>query len=428
MLTRYSLPEMVDIWSEKSKFEAWLKVELFATEAYAKVNKNISSQDIENLWKNCKVDVDRINELEKELKHDVIAFTRQVGENLGAEKQWLHYGLTSTDVVDTAQSFRLKKANELILEKLQELTNTIKALAIEHKYTFQMGRTHGIHAEVTTFGYKMALWFDEMQRNIDRFKEASKEVEVAKISGAVGNYANIPLSVQEYVADKLGLASSKISSQTLQRDRHANYIFTIALIGSSLDKFATEIRHLQRTEVREVFEKFTKGQKGSSAMPHKQNPIGSENISGLSRVLRGFVTSAMENIALWHERDISHSSCERVILPDATVLVHYMLSRFNGIMSNIIVDKEKMAKNIMLTSGTIYSQKALLILIDKKNYSREQAYDTIQPIAFESFENNIDFKQSLIDKNILTADELVDLYDNSYYTTNIDEVFSRLGL
>lgn len=428
MIERYSNPKMQEIWSEKSKFESWLLVELYATEAYAQINTNITNQDIKNLWDNCKVDVERIAELEKELKHDVIAFTRQVGEGLGSEKQWLHYGLTSTDVVDTAQSYRLKKANELIASELEKITNTIKSLALKYKNTYQMGRTHGIHAEVTTFGYKMALWFDEMQRNVERFAKASKEIEVAKISGAVGNYANIPLSVQDYVADKLGLESSKISSQTLQRDRHANYIFTIALIGSSLDKFATEIRHLQRTEVREVFERFTPGQKGSSAMPHKQNPIGSENICGLARVLRGYVTSSLENIALWHERDISHSSCERVIFPDATMLVHYMLIRFNNILENIVVDAEKMSKNIMLTNGTIYSQKALLMLIDVKGYSREKAYDTIQPIAFEAFQNGIDFKTLLVEKNVFTNEELADLYDNSYYTQNIESVFKRLNI
>ncbi len=428
MLERYSTKEIKEIWSDKSKYESWLLVELYATEAYAKVNKQIKKKDIEALWKNAKVDVKRIEQLEKETRHDVIAFTRQISESLGEEKKWIHYGLTSTDVVDTAQSYRLRQVNQIILEDLKKLNKVIGMLAKKHKNTYQIGRTHGVHAEVSTFGYKLAVWYDEMNRNIERFEVASDQIEVAKISGAVGNYANIPLSIQEYVAEKLKLKSSFISTQTLQRDRHAEYIFTIALIGSSLDKFATELRHLQKTEVREVEEGFAKGQKGSSAMPHKKNPISSENISGLSRVLRGYVVTAMENIALWHERDISHSSAERFILQDATATIDYMIRRFIDVLENLGINKEKMLKNIWMTNGVIFSQRAMLKAIEINKWSREKAYDAIQPIAMDAFNNDKDFGQLLIENKILTKEEVKDLIDLTYYTQNIDMVFKRLGL
>ena len=305
---------------------------------------------------------------------------------------------------------------------------TLKNLAKKYKNTYQIGRTHGIHAEISTFGYKLALWYDEMQRNIIRFKQASNQIEVAKISGAVGNYANIPLEIQDYVAKKLKLNSSKISTQTLQRDRHSEYIFIISLIGSSLDKFATELRHLQRTEVAEVSEGFKKGQKGSSAMPHKKNPISSENISGLSRVLKGYSLTAQENIALWHERDISHSSSERIILADATTILDYMLNRFNNVLKNLVVNKKKMKNNIFLTNGVIFSQRAMLELINRKKWTREKAYDTIQPIAILAYEQNKDFGQLLIEQKLFNKHEIEKLYDLSYYTKNIDKVFKRLKI
>ena len=428
MLQRYSTKEFQELWSEQKKYESWLLVEIYAAEAYRKHNKNITKADIDNLWKKAKVDAKRIDEIEQETKHDIIAFTRQVSETLGPEKKWVHYGLTSTDVVDTAQSYRLKLANEILRKDLKEITKTIKAMAKKHKYTYQMGRTHGIHAEVTTFGYKLAMWFDEMNRNIDRFDRAAKQIEVAKISGAVGNYANIPLDVQDYIAKKMGLTSSKISTQTLQRDRHAEYVFSLSLIASSLDKFATEIRHLQRTEVREVEEGFSKGQKGSSAMPHKRNPISSENISGCARVLRGYLTTAMENLALWHERDISHSSAERFILADGTATLDYMLRRFNNVLKNLVVNKEKMKENIFLTNGVIFSQRTMLKAIEKFKWSREKAYDTVQPIAMDCFHNGYDFGGKLIENKVLTEAEVKELYDLSYYTENVDAVFKRLGL
>lgn len=428
MIERYATKELLEIWTEQKKYEAWLLVEFYAAEAYSKYNKDITKEDIKNLWKNAKVDAERIAAIEKETRHDVIAFTRQVSETLGPEKKWVHYGLTSTDVVDTAQSYRLKQANKVLMKDINAFTATLKELAKKHKDTYQMGRTHGIHAEVTTFGYKVAMWYDEMTRNVKRFKTAAKQIEVAKISGAVGNYANIPLDVQDYIAKKMGLTSSKISTQTLQRDRHAEYVFTLSLIASTMDKIATEIRHLQRTEVREVEEGFAKGQKGSSAMPHKRNPISSENISGCARVLRGYLTTAMENIALWHERDISHSSAERFILADATTTLDYMLRRFNNVLNNLVVFDKKMKENIFITSGAIFSQRAMLKSISKHNWSREKAYDTIQPLAMKAFKEGHDFGELLIANKVLNKKEVKELYDLSYYTQNIDAVFKRLKI
>lgn len=428
MIERYQRKELKKIWSEKAKYESWLLVELYSTEAYAEHNKKITKIDIENIWKNAKVDVKAIREIETKTKHDVIAFTRSLSEQLGSEGKWIHYGLTSTDVVDTALGYRLKEVNNLIKNNLIKLNDVIKSMANKYKNTYQIGRTHGVHAEVTTFGYKMALWWDEMNRNIRRFNEASKEVEIGKISGAVGNYSNIPLSIQEYVCRKLEINSSYISTQTLQRDRHANYLSTIAVIGSSLDKFATELRHLQRTEIREVEEGFVKGQKGSSAMPHKKNPISSENISGLSRVLRGYAVTGLENVALWHERDISHSSTERIILPDATSLLDYMLVRFTNILLNLGVHKEKMLSNINITNGVIFSQKVMLTLINEKGWSRERAYDSIQPLAINAFNNNKKFKKLLLENKILNSEEINKIFNLKYYSQNIDEVFSRMGI
>ena len=428
MIERYQRKIMKEIWSDKSKYESWLLVELFSAEAYAKHNKLIKKKDIDNMWKNAHVDLKTIKRIEKKTKHDVIAFTRSLSEQLGPEKKWIHYGLTSTDVVDTALGYVLKQANDIIRKDLKELNKVIKSMAKKYKKTYQIGRTHGVHAEVSTFGYKMALWWDEMNRNIKRFENAATNVEYGKISGAVGNYSNVPLSIQEYVTRKLKINSSNISTQTLQRDRHAEYMTTIAVIGASLDKFATELRHLQRTEVREVEEGFAKGQKGSSAMPHKKNPISSENISGLSRVLKGYAVTSLENVALWHERDISHSSTERIILPDATSLLDYMLVRFTGVLSNLGVHKQRMLKNINLTNGVIFSQRVMLELIEQKGWSREMAYDTVQPIAIDAFNNEKDFKTLLINNKVLTKEEINKIFDLKYYSQNIDSVFERMGL
>ena len=327
MIPRYSRPEMRAVWTEENKFNAYLKVEIESAAAWSKLGV-IPAEDVELLRQKATFNIDRIYEIEKETRHDIVAFTRTVSESLGDEKKWVHYGLTSTDVVDTANGYLLKQANAIIRQDLQKFVAILKRRALEFKDVPCMGRTHGVHADITSLGLKWALWYDEMQRNIARFEDAAADVETGKISGAVGNFANTPPEVQDYVCEQLGIASAKISTQTLQRDRHAHYIATIALIGASIEKMATEVRHWQRTEVREAEEAFGKGQKGSSAMPHKRNPIGSENMCGCARVLKGYMMTSYDNIALWHERDISHSSAERIILPDATMLIDYMLNRF----------------------------------------------------------------------------------------------------
>ncbi|MDD3027909.1 MAG: adenylosuccinate lyase [Erysipelotrichaceae bacterium] len=430
MLDRYSREVMRNIWSEQSKFDAWLKVEILACEAWSSLGE-IPEEDVKALWANASFDIDRIYEIEQETRHDVVAFTRAVSETCGPEKKWVHYGLTSTDVVDTAYGYLYKQANVILREDLKTFMETLRTQALKYKDTVCMGRTHGVHAEITTFGLKFALWYEEMKRNMDRFEAACAAVEAGKISGAVGTFANTPPQVQDYVCDKLGINSSAISTQTLQRDRHAQYFSTLALIGSSLEKMATEIRHLQRTEVREVEEYFRKGQKGSSAMPHKRNPISSENICGCARVLRGYMLTSYENIPLWHERDISHSSAERLIAPDATALLDYMLVRFNGILANLTVFEDNMLENINKTYGVIFSQRFMLKLIEK-GWTREQAYDTVQPNAIKSWENKIPFKSLMEDtqkvRETLTQEEIDDCFNPAYQVKNVDVIFKRVGL
>lgn len=343
MIERYTRPEMGAIWTEENRFKAWLEVELLACEAWAELGV-IPKEDVRRLRENASFDVNRIKEIEEETRHDVVAFTRAVSETLGEERKWVHYGLTSTDVVDTALGYLLKQANAILRRDLENFIQVLKEKAREHKYTVMMGRTHGVHAEPTTFGLKLALWYAEMVRNLERFEQAAKMVEVGKISGAVGTYANVDPFVEQYVCEKLGLTPAPISTQTLQRDRHAYYMATLALIATSIEKFAVEIRGLQKSEVREVEEFFAKGQKGSSAMPHKRNPIGSENMTGMARVIRGYMVTAYENVPLWHERDISHSSAERIILPDATIALNYMLNRFANIVKHLLVYPENMKK------------------------------------------------------------------------------------
>ena len=430
MLNRYSRKVMRDIWSEDAKFNAYLKVEILACEAWSKLGE-IPSEDVEALWKNASFNIDRIYEIEQETKHDVVAFTRAVSETCGDEKKWVHYGLTSTDVVDTAYGYLYKQANAILLEDIEKFMDVLKSKALKYKDTVMMGRTHGVHAEITTFGLVFALWYEEMKRNLARFKDACQDVECGKISGAVGTFANTPPFVQDYVCEKLGINSANISTQVLQRDRHAHYYATLALIGSSLEKMATEIRHLQRTEVREVEEYFNKGQKGSSAMPHKRNPIGSENICGCSRVLRGYMLSAYENIPLWHERDISHSSAERIISADATELLDYMLNRFTKIIDTLTVFEDNMYENIFKTYGVIFSQRFMLKLIEK-GMSREMAYDTVQPNAIKSWENKLEFKKLMEQdervKNTLTQEEFDDCFDPKYQVRNVDIIFKRVGI
>ncbi|ATA58707.1 Adenylosuccinate lyase [Geobacillus stearothermophilus] len=430
MIERYTRPEMGAIWTEENRFKAWLEVELLACEAWAELGI-IPKEDVRRLRENASFDIRRIKEIEEETRHDVVAFTRAVSETLGEERKWVHYGLTSTDVVDTALGYLLKQANAILRRDLENFIQVLKEKACEHKYTVMMGRTHGVHAEPTTFGLKLALWYAEMLRNLERFEQAAKMVEVGKISGAVGTYANIDPFVEQYVCEKLGLTPAPISTQTLQRDRHAYYMATLALIATSIEKFAVEIRGLQKSEVREVEEFFAKGQKGSSAMPHKRNPIGSENMTGMARVIRGYMVTAYENVPLWHERDISHSSAERIILPDATIALNYMLNRFANIVKNLLVYPENMKKNMERTFGLIYSQRVLLALIDK-GMTREEAYDLVQPKAMEAWERQVPFRSLLeADERItsrLTKEELDDCFDYRHHLKHVDTIFARLGL
>lgn len=430
MIERYSRKEMADIWSLENQFQAWLEVELAACNAWSKLGK-IPKEDVEKLYDKASFDVDRIKEIEKQTRHDVVAFTRSVSESLGDEKKWVHYGLTSTDVVDTANGYRLKQANEILRKDIQHIIDVLAEKAKEHKFTVMMGRTHGVHAEPTTFGLKCALWYAEMKRNLERFEKAAQNVEFGKMSGSVGTFANIPPEVEESVCEELGLSPAPISTQTLQRDRHADYVSTLALIGSTMEKMAVEIRHLQRSEVREAEEFFRKGQKGSSSMPHKRNPVSSENISGCSRVLRGYMMSAYENIPLWHERDISHSSVERIILPDATILLDYMLNRFSGVVEKLTVFEDNMHDNIYKTYGLTFSQRVLHMLIDK-GMSREKAYDTVQPLAMKAWNEKTMFRDLVeVDKTVqenLTSEDIEEAFNLDHHTRNVERIFERVGL
>lgn len=430
MIERYSRPEMSDIWSEENQFKAWLEVELAACRAWSKMGV-IPSEDVDKLYEKASFDISRIKEIEKATRHDVVAFTRAVSESLGEEKKWVHYGLTSTDVVDTANGFRLKQVNQLLRVGIKKLKDALAKKAVEHKFTVMMGRTHGVHAEPTTFGLKCALWYSEMIRNEERFEAAAAGVEFGKLSGAVGTFAHIPPEVEKITCELLGIEPAPISTQTLQRDRHAHYMSVLALVGASLEKMAVEIRHLQRTELREAEEFFSKGQKGSSAMPHKRNPISSENITGCARVLRGYMVSAFENVALWHERDISHSSVERIILPDGTILLDYMLHRFSNVIENLMVYPENMKENMAKTHGLVFSQRLLLMLVEK-GLSREKSYDTVQPLAMKSWEEKRPFREliegDVVISGMLTAMEIEDAFDLNHHTRRVDEIFKRVGL
>ena len=419
-----------DLFSEKAKFDAYLKVEIHTLEAWSTLGK-IPKNDVDKIKETASFSVERIKEIEQETRHDIVAFTRCVSESLGEEKKWIHYGLTSTDVVDTANGHILKQANDILWNDLLEFQNVLKEKALLYKDTPCIGRTHGIHADITSFGLKWAVWYDEFSRHLDRFSQVRKEVEMGKISGAVGNFANTPPEVQDYVCKAMGIGSSNISTQTLQRDRHANYMAEIALIGGTMEKIAVEIRHLQRTEVREVEEFFREGQKGSSAMPHKRNPISSENITGCSRVLRGYMIAAYENVPLWHERDISHSSVERIILPDAIMLLDYMLHRYKKVLSNLTVFEDRMLKNIYITNGVIFSQRILTKLIDK-GVSRETAYDTIQPIAMKAWQEGLQYRDLLMENDLVKANlddsEIDDAFDVAYFLRNVDVLLKRVGI
>ena len=430
MIERYSREIMRKVWTEQNKFEAYLRVEILASEAWSQLGV-VPKEDVEKLWKSATFDIKRIYEIEEQTRHDIVAFTRAVSETLGEERKWVHYGLTSTDVVDTANGYLLKQANAILLDDIEKMLEVLRKRAIEFKATPCIGRTHGIHADITCFGLKWALWYEEMKRNLNRFITASRGVEVGKISGAVGNFANIPPFIQDYVCEKLGIESANISTQVIQRDRHAYYMATLAVIASSIEQMAMEIRNLQRTEVHEVEESFGKGQKGSSAMPHKRNPISSENMCGCARVMRGYMAAFYENVALWHERDISHSSSERIILPDATMLLDYMLNRFRGILENLVVFQDVMMENIYRTRKVIFAQRVMNALIEK-GFSREKAYDTVQPIAMRAMSEHADYQELLAESAdvmaVLSREELDSCFTLEYYLKNVDFIFDRVGI
>lgn len=430
MIDRYSRPEMSAIWTEEAQFQAWLDVELAACWAWSQLG-HIPSADVDKLYADARFDVARIHEIEHTTRHDVVAFTRAVSETLGEERKWVHYGLTSTDVVDTAWGVRLKKANAILSADIDAMIEVLGSMARRYKHTVMMGRTHGVHAEPTTFGLKCALWYAEMVRNRERFARAAADVEFGKLSGAVGTFANIPPEVEELVCGKLGLSYAPVSTQTLQRDRHAYYMATLALIATTVEKMAVEVRHLQKTETREVEERFHEGQKGSSAMPHKRNPVGSENITGCARVIRGYMVTAYENVPLWHERDISHSSAERIILPDATILLDYVLDRFTRILRDLVVFEDTMKANIDRTFGVIFSQRLLLKLIDK-GLSREAAYDRVQPLAMQAWNTQVPLRQLIETQSdipsYLTIDEISDAFDPRHHLAQVEAIFKRVGL
>lgn len=428
MIARYSREVMSRLWSTENRYQKWLEIELLVCEAMAELGR-IPRESLRVIKEKASFDVTRIEEIEKITKHDVIAFLTCVQERVGPEGRFIHMGLTSSDILDTAFAVLLKEASEVLLHDIETLLNVLKRRALEHKKTVMMGRTHGVHAEPITFGLKMALWYKEMERNYERLKRAKDNISVGKIAGAVGTYSTVDPFVERYVCTKLGLKAESISSQIVPRDRHAEYFTVLALIASSLDKFAQEIRLLQRTEVREAEEPFTSGQKGSSAMPHKRNPILSENISGLSRMMRSYAIAALENVALWHERDISHSSVERIIGPDATTLLDFMLYRFTDLMDKLVVYSENMWKNLNLTGGIIYSQLVMLKLIEK-GMTREEAYVITQDHAMNAWQKNRSFRDLLSQDErimtILTEDELDSIFQPENFLHNLDYIYERV--
>ncbi len=430
MISRYTLPEMERIWTQEYRYECWLEVELAAARAMHDLGI-IPDADWENISGKADFNSERIDEIEAVTRHDVIAFLTNVAENVGESARWIHFGLTSSDVLDTATALQLRQAGELILAELNRLGETLKLKARQYRNTLCMGRSHGIHAEPTSFGLKFALWYEETQRNIQRLQAAIETVSVGQFSGAVGNFAHLDPQVEELACKYLDLEPVKVSTQVIQRDRHASFLCELALIGSLLEKIGMEVRHLQRTEVQEAEENFGKGQKGSSAMPHKRNPIISEQLCGLARVLRSNALAAMENNALWHERDISHSSVERVILPDSCILAHYMLSKACGLISNLVVYPQNMQANLELTNGLVFSQ-ALLLHLTQKGLSREKAYELVQSNAMRCFETGKPFIQYVLaDERItslLPAAEIKDIFDYDRYLRNVDAILKRCGI
>jgi len=428
MIPRYSRDLVTNIWSQEEKYKIWLDIEIYAAEAMEKY-KIIPKGVAAKVRKKSKINVKRIDDIEKITKHDVIAFLTSIAEKVGPEAKFLHQGMTSSDVLDTCFNIQLQRSGKILLNDINELLKTLKQKAYKHKNTICMGRSHGIHAEPITFGLKLATYYEEFKRNKKRLEDAVKEISTCAISGAVGTFAHITPKVEEYVAKKLNLKPEPISTQVIPRDRHAQFFSVLGIIASSAERLATEIRHLQRTEVLEAEEYFSSGQKGSSAMPHKRNPVLSENITGLARLVRSYVFPAMENIVLWHERDISHSSVERNIGPDATVTLDFLLSRLNGVVKNLVVHKDNMAANMNKFKGLVFSQGVMLKLT-QKGVKREDAYKTVQYNAMKTWDNNEDFytnlsKDKLI-KKYLTTKELEKLFDLNYHTKNVNHIFSRV--
>lgn len=430
MIERYTYPEMGRIWTDQNEFQTMLDIEIYACEAMSELEQ-VPAEAVEVIRQRAKFSLERIREIEQETHHDILSFLTAVAENVGDESKYIHMGMTSSDVKDTALGSMMKQAADIIIADLEAFRDVLRRRAAEHKYTVMIGRTHGIHAELMTLGLKFALWLDETERNLVRMKKARETVAVGKISGAVGTYSNIDPKVEQYVCEKMGLKAAKLATQVIQRDRHAEFMTTLAVVASSLDKFATEVRNLQRTDIREVEEYFHPGQKGSSAMPHKRNPITCERVAGLARVVRGNAMAALENVALWHERDITHSSVERVILPDSTILVDYMLKKFTAIVDKLLVYPEAMKANIEKTGGLIFSQRILLALVDK-GVLRETAYRWVQRNAMARWMEGADFRTNVTkDEDIqkyLTPQEIADCFNYDFYLRHIDTIMARFGL
>ncbi|HEX8960794.1 MAG TPA: adenylosuccinate lyase [Geobacteraceae bacterium] len=428
MIERYSRPEMARIWEPENRYRKWLDIEIYACEAHAEMGA-IPHDVVERIKSRARFDIARIDEIEKVVKHDVIAFLTSVADYIGDDSRFVHLGLTSSDVLDTSFAMLLAESADLIIDDVKRLMAAIKKRAFEHKMTPMIGRSHGIHAEPVTFGIKMALWYDEMRRNLRRMEAAREIIAYGKISGAVGTFANIDPQVEEYVCRKVGLKPAPVSTQIIQRDRHAEFFSALAIVASSIDKFAVEIRHLQRTEVLEAEEFFSKGQKGSSAMPHKRNPVLSENLSGLARLVRGYAVSAMENVALWHERDISHSSVERVIGPDATIVLDFMLNRAVGLIENLVVYPDNMRKNLELMGGLFNSQRVLLKLATA-GASRERAYELVQRNAMKVWEQKKDLMEELLNdpdvRGFLSESDIREAFDLNYHLKHVETIFTRV--
>lgn len=428
MIPRYTRPEMGRLWDMENRYQKWLDVEIAVCEVWAELGE-IPKSALKAIKKKARFDIQKIDEIEKVVKHDVIAFLTSVAQNVGPESRFIHKGLTSSDILDTALALLMRDASDIIIKDIQELIGVLKKQAYRYKDTPMMGRSHGVHAEPVTFGLKFALWYEDMKRNLERIKRAKEIISVGKLSGAVGTFSNTPPVIEEKVCKKLGLKPEPVATQIVQRDRHAEYLTTLALIAASIEKIAVEIRHLHRTEVLEAEEPFTAGQKGSSAMPHKRNPVGCENLSGLARLVRSNAMAALENIALWHERDISHSSVERVIIPDSSILVDYMLDRLKGILKDLHVYPERMKKNMAKSYGLYNSQRVMLALIEK-GLSREDAYSIVQRNAMKSWGKGLEFKKLLLkDKEVrrcLTTKEIENIFDLKYYLKNIDYILKRV--